>query len=62
MAFHSPYFFHQTGKFPSEETLFAFEREGESFSEKEEKIPASTIFSLGMHFEERKTAREGMKI
>ena len=38
-----------------------FEREGEPFSEKEEKIPAVAIFSLGMHFEEM-TTREGMKI
>ena len=37
------------------------EREGEPFSEKEEKIPAATIFSLGMHFEERTIARAGMK-
>ena len=39
-----------------------FEREGEPFSEKEEKIPAVAIFSLGMHFEERTVVREGTQI
>ena len=39
-----------------------FEREGEPFSEKEEKIPAASIFSLGTPFEEKTAAREGMKI
>ena len=34
----------------------------EPFSEKEEKIPAAAIFSLGTHFEERTTARGNEKI
>ena len=33
----------------------------ESFSYKEEKIPAAAIFSLGTHFKERTAAREGTK-
>ena len=39
-----------------------FEREGGPFYEKEEKIPAAIIFSLGTHFKEMTTLREGTKI
>ena len=56
MTFHSLEFFHQKGKFTSEEALLHFERGGEPFSEKEEKRPAAIIFSLGTHFEERTAA------
>ena len=43
MAFHSPYFFHQKGKFPSEEALLHLREKREPFSE-ERKIAATIIF------------------